>query len=55
LTRLNSEGHGLGGLGFYKGYVDVDLSVNTGKNKYMEEGNHRGMMANEHMRVGRNL
>ena len=30
----------------------IGLAVNTGKTKYMEVGRHRGMMANEHVRIG---
>ena len=29
-----------------------NLAVNTGKTKYMEVGRHRGMVANEHIRIG---
>ena len=35
-------------------YKDIDLAVNIGKTKYMEEGSHRVMMANEHIAVGIN-
>ena len=35
--------------------MDVGLAVNIGKTRYMEVGRHRGMMANEHIRVGSNL
>ena len=31
---------------------DIGLAVNTGKTKYMEIGCHRGMIANEHIRIG---
>jgi Reverse transcriptase (RNA-dependent DNA polymerase). len=31
---------------------DIELAVNTGKTKYMEIGRHRGMIANEHIRIG---
>ena len=31
---------------------DIGLAVNTGKTKYMEIGRHRGMIANEHIRMG---
>ena len=30
---------------------DIGLAVNTGKTKYMEIGLHRGMVANEHIRI----
>ena len=30
------------------------MAVNTGKTKYMEIGRHRGMVANEHIRIGSN-
>ena len=33
---------------------DIGLAVNTGKTKYMETGRHRGMVANEHIRIGSN-
>ena len=33
---------------------DIGLAVNTGKNKYMEIGHHRGVIANEHIRIGSN-
>ena len=32
-------------------YMDIGLAVNTGKTKYMEIGRHRGMIANEHIRI----
>ena len=32
----------------------IGLAVNTGKTKYVEVGRHRGMMANEHIRIGSN-
>jgi hypothetical protein len=35
-------------------YMDIGLAVNTGKTKYMEIGRHRGMIANEHIRIGIN-
>ena len=35
-------------------YKDIDLAVNTGKTQYMEIGRHRGMIANEHIRIGSN-
>ena len=31
---------------------DIGLAVNTGKTKYMEIGRHRGMIANEHIKIG---
>ena len=33
---------------------DIGLAVNIGKTKYMEIGRHRGMIANEHIRIGSN-
>ena len=33
---------------------DIGLAVNTRKTKYMEVGRRRGMMANEHIKVGSN-
>ena len=33
---------------------DIGLAVNTRKTKYMEIGRHRGMIANEHIRIGNN-
>ena len=33
---------------------DIGLAVNTGKTKYMEIGRHRGMIANEHVKIGSN-
>ena len=33
---------------------DIGLAVNTGKTKYMEIGSHRGMIANEHIKIGSN-
>jgi hypothetical protein len=33
---------------------DIGLAVNTRKTKYMEIGRHRGIIANEHIRVGSN-
>ena len=30
------------------------LNTNTGKTKYMEVGNRRGMMSNENVRIGSN-
>ena len=30
---------------------DIGLAVNIGKTNYMEVGRHRGVMANEHVRV----
>ena len=32
---------------------DIDLAVNVRKTKYMEVGRHRGMMAYQHITVGR--
>ena len=31
---------------------DIGLAINTRKTKYMEKGRHRGMIANEHIRIG---
>ena len=33
---------------------DIGLAVNTGKTRYMEIGRHRGMIANEHIRIRSN-
>ena len=33
---------------------NISLAVNTGKTKYMEIGRHRGMITNEHIRIGSN-
>ena len=33
---------------------DIGLAVNTNKTKYMEIGGHRGVIANEHIRIGSN-
>ena len=33
---------------------DIGSAVNIGKTKYMEIGRHRGMAANEHIRIGSN-
>ena len=33
---------------------DIGLALNTGKTKYIEIGRHRGMIANEHIRIGSN-
>ena len=33
---------------------DIGLAVNTGKTKYMEIERHRGMIANEQIRIGSN-
>jgi hypothetical protein len=33
---------------------DIGLAINTGKAKYMELGHHRGMISNEHIRIGSN-
>ena len=35
-------------------FKDVGLAVNTGKIKYMEIGSHRGVIANEHIKIGNN-
>ena len=35
-------------------FKDVGLLVNTGKTKYMKIGRQRGMIANEHIRMGTN-
>jgi Reverse transcriptase (RNA-dependent DNA polymerase). len=32
----------------------IGLAVNTGKTKYMEIVQHRGMIANEHIKIGKN-
>jgi len=32
-------------------YADISLAVNIGKPKYMEIGHHRGMIANEHIKI----
>ena len=32
---------------------EIGLAVNTEKTKYMEIGRHRGMIANEHIKIGR--
>ena len=37
-----------------KDYKYICLAVNTRKTKYMEIGRHRGVMANEHIRLGSN-
>ena len=34
--------------------MDIDLAVNTGKTKYMEIVHHRGIIANEHIKIGSN-
>ena len=31
---------------------DIGLAVNKGKTKYMEVGRHRGLIANEHIKIG---
>jgi hypothetical protein len=31
---------------------DIGLALNTGKNKYLELGNHPDMMANEYITIG---
>jgi hypothetical protein len=33
---------------------DIGLAVNIGKTNYIEIGRHRGMIANEHSRIGSN-
>ena len=33
---------------------DIGLSMKTGKTKYMEIRRHRGMIVNEHIRIGSN-
>ena len=33
---------------------DIGLAVNTRKTKYMDIGRHRGMILNEHIRIGSN-
>ena len=33
---------------------DIGLAVNIGKTKYMEIGRHRGVISNEHIRIGCN-
>ena len=33
---------------------DIGLAVNTGKTKYTKVGHHRGIMVNEHIRIGGN-
>ena len=33
---------------------DIGLAVNIGKTKYMEIGRHRGVIANEHIKIGSN-
>ena len=33
---------------------DIDLVVNRRKTKYMEIGRHRGVIANEHIKIGSN-
>ena len=33
---------------------DIGLAVNTGKTKYMEIGRHRGMIANDHIKIVNN-
>ena len=35
-------------------FKDVGLAVNTGKTNFMEIGRHRGMIANEHIKIGSN-
>ena len=36
------------------GSKDIGIVVNTGKTKYMDIGRHRGMIANEHIKMGSN-
>ena len=33
---------------------DIGLAVNTGKTKYMQIGCHRGVIANEHIKIASN-
>ena len=33
---------------------NIGLTVNTGKTNYMEIGRHRGMIANEHIKIDSN-
>ena len=33
---------------------DISQAVNIGKTKYMEIGPHRGMVTNEHIKIGSN-
>ena len=33
---------------------DIGLAVSTGKTKYMEIGRNRGVIANEHIKIGSN-
>ena len=33
---------------------DIGLAVNIGKTNYMEIGRHRGIIANAHIKIGRN-
>ena len=33
---------------------NIDLAANAGKTKYMDIGRHRGMKANEHIKIGGN-
>ena len=35
-------------------FKDIVLGVNRGETKYMEIGSSRGMIANEHIRIGSN-
>jgi len=35
-------------------WKDIGLAVNTGKSKYMEIGQYRGMLANAHFKIGSN-
>ena len=32
---------------------DIRIAVNSGKTKYMEIGRYRGMVANEHIKIGK--
>ena len=34
---------------------DIGLAVNTGKTKYMKVGRNRGVIANEHIKIGSNF
>ena len=35
-------------------FKDISVAVDTGKIKYMEVARHRGLMANEHIRISGN-
>ena len=39
---------------FLQTCMDIGLAVNTGKIKYIEIGRHRGVIANEHIKIGSN-